>query len=264
MQASFEIATPPLRAAALLIDLLIITLLSLALFFVAIGGYLARSPWILALQTILFALVNMGYFFIFEGFMIGQATGKRLLKMRVITEDGQEIGPREGLIRSFTRIVEMGPTPSMLIFGLFGPEVLMMVAPFIFFALVMFIDKRGRRLGDFAAGTLVVRQKLPTEYGETVRIAGYFDLQQRFFPLSAVELTRLSPEDYVKLEEFGTRIRTVNPATRVNAAMAAAMGMATKMQYGHPIDPRAAERFLFEVHAALKEQLRQLYPDLYG
>ncbi|MCC6575606.1 MAG: RDD family protein [Planctomycetes bacterium] len=264
VQARFEVASPPLRAAALAIDLIIITVISVALVFLLLGAWLAQNQWLMALQMILFFLVNVGYFFIFETFMSGQTPGKRLMKLRVITEEGEEIGAREGLIRSFTRIIEIGPTPSLLVFGRFNVEVWLAVAPFIFFALVVFIDKRCRRLGDFAAGTLVVRQKQPTEYGDTVRIAGYFELQQRFFALSSAELARLSPEDYVKLEEFGSRIRTVNPATRMQAAMAAAMGMAQKMQYGHPIAPEHSERFLFEVHAALKEQLRQLYPDLYG
>lgn len=264
VQARFEVATPPLRAAALAIDLTIITLASIALVFMAAGAFLMQSHWVMALQIILFSLVNMGYFFVFEGFMGGQTPGKRLLRLRVITEDGEEIGPREGLIRSFTRIVEIGPAPSLLVLGMINPATMVMVAPFIFFAIVVFVDKRCRRLGDFAAGTLVVRQKLPTEYGEAVRIAGYFDLQQRFFALSSAELARLSPEDYVRLEEFGARVRSVNPATRVQVATAAAVGMATKMKYSHPIAPEQSERFLFEVHTALKEQLRQLYPDLYG
>jgi hypothetical protein len=35
------------------------------------------------------------------------------------------------------------------------------------------------------------------------------------------------------------------------------------MEYSKPVEPEYAEIFLFEMHAALKQQLQQLYPDLY-
>jgi hypothetical protein len=36
------------------------------------------------------------------------------------------------------------------------------------------------------------------------------------------------------------------------------------MEYSKPVDPEYAEVFLYEMHAALKQQLQQLYPDLYA
>jgi hypothetical protein len=67
----------------------------------------------------------------------------------------------------------------------------------------------------------------------------------------------------VLLEEFGSRLSTISSEGRQQAAMAAAAALATRMGYSKPVDPQYAEIFLFEMHAALKQQLQQLYPDLY-
>jgi hypothetical protein len=186
--------------------------------------------------------LDFAYFFIFEGFFSGQTPGKRICKLRVIRDDGMEIGPREGLIRAFTRLIEFVLIP---------------------LALVPFIDKRGRRLGDIIAGTLVVVLRVPREFGDEVRVPGYFEIPDRLFPLNSRELSKLSADDYVKLGEFGQRIRYFMQPVRMQAAMAVAAGLAQRMDYSQPITPQLAERFLYELYAALKEQLRQLYPDLY-
>jgi hypothetical protein len=77
-------------------------------------------------------------------------------------------------------------------------------------------------------------------------------------------MQRLTPDDYVKLEEFGARLSTISSEARREAAMAAAAALAGRMKYSKPVEPEYAEVFLFEMHAALKQQLQQLYPDLYA
>lgn len=242
VEASFEAASPPMRVAALAIDLLIMGGVSV------LGGSLVAfvagtmSPALATVVAIHIALLNFFYFFIFEGFFAGQTPGKRTCGLRVIRDDGMEIGPREGLIRAFTRLIEFTLAP---------------------LAFIPFFEKRGRRLGDIIAQTLVVVMKTPRDFGDDVYVPGYFEIADRLFPLNNRELSRLGAEDYAKLGEFGTRIRYFQQPLRMQAAMAVAAGLAQKMDYSHPITPHLAERFLYELYAALKEQLRQLYPDLY-
>jgi hypothetical protein len=82
--------------------------------------------------------VNVGYFAISEALTAGRTLGKRALGLRVIRLDGGAPGLREALVRNILRIVDMSLGIGMV---------------------VMFFDRRSRRLGDLAAGTVVVRER---------------------------------------------------------------------------------------------------------
>lgn len=88
-----------------------------------------------------------GYYIFFELLWNGQSPGKRLTGLRVIRSDGSPISLAESTIRNLIRFIDFLP---------------------LFYAagvLTMFIDGKDRRLGDLAAGTLVVR-----EQGRALRI----------------------------------------------------------------------------------------------
>ena len=81
-----------------------------------------------------------GYFVLFETVWHGQTPGKRAGRLRVIRRDGQPVRAVEVIIRNLVRIVDFLP-------GFYGVGLV-----------TMFIDKDARRLGDLAAGTIVVRE----------------------------------------------------------------------------------------------------------
>jgi hypothetical protein len=91
-------------------------------------------------MVLIFFVVFWGYFMLFETLWSGQTPGKRAGRLRVIRRDGQPVGASEVLIRNLVRIVDFLP-------GFYGIGLV-----------VMFIDKEARRLGDMAAGTIVVRE----------------------------------------------------------------------------------------------------------
>jgi hypothetical protein len=80
------------------------------------------------------------YFMLFEIFWNGQTPGKRWLGLRVIRENGYPIRAVDAVVRNLVRIVDA--LPSGYAIGL----------------LVMLFNARSKRLGDFAAGTIVVRE----------------------------------------------------------------------------------------------------------
>lgn len=269
VKAAFEVASPFARVSAFLIDLGVVALLNIiviVLGLMALVGTAMAGSWGLgfALIMIAFFAVNVGYFFLFETFLSGQTPGKMAMKLRVIKEDGEEITPAQGLVRSFIRFAIIGPLPALLIGGLFSVELLMAVAPLNALAIVMFIDRKSRGLPDLVAGTLVIVQKLPTHNMQRPYVPPYFHLPYHHFPLNHTEMSKLTPLDYARLEEFGTRLSTISSSARQQAAMAAAAALAKRMNYGKPVEPEYAELFLFEMHSALKQQLMQLYPDLYA
>lgn len=99
------------------------------------AGYLLA-----AVLVIIFFLIFWGYFVLFETIWNGQTPGKRAGRLRVIRRDGQPVRAGEVMIRNIVRLVDLLP-------GFYGVGLV-----------TMFIDKDARRLGDLAAGTIVVRE----------------------------------------------------------------------------------------------------------
>lgn len=78
-----------------------------------------------------------GYFILFDLAWNGQSPGKRLLGLRVVLAGGQPISAAASLARNVLRVIDLA-----LFIGV----------------LVMLVDRASRRLGDMAAGTLVIRE----------------------------------------------------------------------------------------------------------
>jgi uncharacterized RDD family membrane protein YckC len=93
-----------------------------------------------ALAVAALFLILWGYYLFFEIVWNGQTPGKRRLGIRVIRENGYPIRPADSAVRNLVRIVDGPPLGAVL--GLF----------------VMLFNARSKRLGDFAAGTIVVRE----------------------------------------------------------------------------------------------------------
>src|SRR5207245_7634027 len=88
-------------------------------------------------------VVTWGYFLFFEWLWHGQTPGKRLLGIRVIQLRGTGIAFYQAAVRNLLRVADS--MPWLLIFGGYG-----------FGFAVAACNRRHRRLGDFAANTLVV------------------------------------------------------------------------------------------------------------
>ena len=154
--------------AAALIDYTIIiiayTVLTIGMLFVAefvlaalglAGASRARETFVgnvtLGISILLGFFGWWGYFVLTDMLWNGQSIGKRRLGLRVVRDGGQPISIAASLIRNLLRIVDI---PSFL--GI----------------IVMIIDSRTRRLGDFAAGTLVIREphaRLPRDLAKAFR-----------------------------------------------------------------------------------------------
>jgi uncharacterized RDD family membrane protein YckC len=107
---------------------------------------LADLPnWTIAVMIICLFLLFTGYFILFEWLWGGQTPGKRLLKLRVIREDGRPITLWEAIARNLLRIFDSVP-------GFFVPI-------YSVGLIVIFLSKRDQRVGDIFAGTVVIRER---------------------------------------------------------------------------------------------------------
>lgn len=141
----YEVVGIGSRFMAALVDTLIIFALQLvALFGVALafnllGGGEVAEGWVVAVYGLVSFALLWGYYIYFEMQWNGRSPGKKAVGITVIRKDGTPITLAESIIRNLVRPVDFMP----FAYGL-G-------------IVTMFIDGRSRRLGDIAAGTLVVR-----------------------------------------------------------------------------------------------------------
>ncbi len=104
----------------------------------AFSGKVAESIAFALMVTLLFAIL-IGYFILFETIWNGQTPGKRLLGIRVVRDGGYPIDFGASLIRNLIRIGEQ------------------LLGYYILAAISALASHENKRLGDFAAGTIVVR-----------------------------------------------------------------------------------------------------------
>ena len=101
--------------------------------------------WITALMILGLFLLFAGYFIAFEWLWSGQTPGKRLMKLRVIREDGRPLTLWEAIARNLLRIFDAVPG---------------FVVPIYSVGLItIFLSPRDQRVGDIFAGTVVIRER---------------------------------------------------------------------------------------------------------
>lgn len=95
--------------------------------------------WALSLYILGMFFVYNGYYIYFETLWQGQTPGKRFAEIRVVQDNGRPIGLREATLRSLLQTVD---------FTFFGIG-----------AFLVALTKSEKRLGDMAAGTLVIQDE---------------------------------------------------------------------------------------------------------
>lgn len=194
----YQVAGIGSRFLATLLDTLIIILLQVAVVVAFLLALYALdrtaltsdlSAWVYATLGIATFLFYWGYYIFFEMLWNGQSPGKRWTGIRVIRTNGTPITLSESLIRNLARIVDILPAA-------YGVGII-----------TMFIDKQSRRLGDLAAGTLVVHDRAPISIQSlSTKRAGSFHMQSlKKISLDGFPVERLTNDDLSLIEDFLSR-----------------------------------------------------------
>lgn len=146
----FQLAGVASRALAACIDAVIQFLVMLAA--ILIGAAIGAASEIAALIVVLVSIIAVlfGYPVAMEVLNNGKTVGRLALGTRVVTVSGAPVGFRQALIRAFLAIVD-----SWMTFG----GIAMICA---------LLTPRGQRLGDLAAGTMMVRERSASSATEQV------------------------------------------------------------------------------------------------
>ena len=138
IEFSLLLAGPITRFLARAIDLAaIITLVTILNMVFAILGILSRDL-AMAANIIGFFIISIGYGILTEWYWQGQTLGKRLLRLRVMDEQGLRLQLSQIIIRNLLRFIDS--LPALYLVG----------------GVACLLNKRAQRLGDFAANTIVV------------------------------------------------------------------------------------------------------------
>lgn len=258
VELEFSVAGIGSRFVAVLLDHLI-----QGSFFILLGFLLAfllsgaagdklnlMSKWFLAVFIALNFCIIWGYFALFEAFWHGQTPGKHIMKLRVIKDSGRQITLFEALARNLLRLVDY--LPSLYLVGV----------------VAMLCTRRNQRLGDLAAGTLVVHERseeqpllIDPRHSLTRALtydpaAGAGASSAAALPADAV--ARLGHDDLLLIETFFARALDLTLETRAQMAARIAAQLSSKMSGvpGTPPPQGNPERFLEAVAYAMRSSGR--------
>ncbi|MBC7796461.1 MAG: RDD family protein [Pyrinomonadaceae bacterium] len=199
--------------------------------------------WILAVFIIVSFLIFTGYFVFFEWAWNGQTPGKRLLKLRVIREDGRPLTFWEAAARNVLRTFDIMPFP-FYSFGLIS----------------VFLSPRDQRVGDFFAGTVVVRENqadAPTfeqVFSSPMSDSAYLRMQvpARF----TADLSQLKEAEIEVVEAFLRRRQDLKDFSRQWMAWRVAMPILYKLKPDYDLQTFTYEGFLEELLHRYRSQNR--------
>lgn len=238
---SYRVAGLGSRFLALLADLCLIALLVFAGATVGVIYEGARGGLGLAVMLVWLFALTWGYFVLFEWLWHGQTPGKRLLGIRVVLLQGTRISLFHSAVRNVLRVADAWPTPLGFLLNAFGGYA-------AGFATAAF-NREQRRLGDLAAGTLVVHveRKAPLvralhDAAVNVDPARTAAVRQRLGRLDRRQKEAIL-DLCLRREQLGVRERS-----RLFKAVADHLGARFGLQAG---EHESDEKFVLQIAAAL-------------
>lgn len=244
VELDFTLAGIGNRTLALCIDYQILLLVLLVLwllgglFALGLFSVLAASNvnyselpwWLLGIAILLNFVIYSGYFVYFEVMHRGQTPGKRFTKIRVVRDNGRPVGLSQAVLRSLLR-----PVDDFCFIGAF----------FILFG------KREKRIGDWAAGTLVIQD----QGGDRKTTLSLSDAGQQLatkLPTLA-DVTQLIPDDYAVVQEYLQRRSKMTPKARTEKSMELARQLRTIIGLETVPPDTTSDQFLEALYLAYQQ-----------
>jgi uncharacterized RDD family membrane protein YckC len=208
----FNIAGVGSRFLALALDTLIqiaatlIFVIGGAIIFRELLPFASGATWAVALLGLLLFIIFIGYFAIFESVWNGQTPGKRIIGIRVIKDTGRPIAPPEAVARNLLRLVDQMPG---ILYGVGIVSAL--------------VSRQNKRLGDFVAGTIVVREQELRDFRPLWQAPAST-------PAATYGAARLTAEEFSLIESFLNRREALPPDVRFRMAEQIAMRIKPKLE----------------------------------
>lgn len=200
------------RGLALCLDATLQVLVLLVGFVVIVIGGAGDDALAQAAVLTLFVLTRVGYSVLFETLCAGRTPGKMALGLRVVRDDGGPIGFRHALTRGLAGvIVDFGPVWAWSAIGL----------------TTSMCSARSKRVGDYLAGTVVIRDRAPAPDPLLVAMPPHLAVWASHLDLSGV-----SDEQALTIRRYLTRWHELRPLAR--DALAAELANDVVARVGSP------------------------------
>ena len=233
----YHLAGPFRRLPAYAIDLLVRWGIIVALTVAALAvGFMidinSLGPFVLAGMFLIYFVVSWFYGAAMETYFNGRTVGKWACGIRVIAVDGRPINGRRAFLRNLLRIVDLFPMAAPGFFGSDLPPV-MIIPTGLLGLLAMMSTKRMQRLGDLAAGTMVIVDErswqLPVAKVDDARVPALAS----FIPADY----RISRSMARTLAIYAERRHYLTPARRREVARHLTIPLIDRFEFRSDIDP---------------------------
>lgn len=194
-----------------------------------------------AVTALLLFAVQFGYHVLFETLASGRTPGKRWTGLRVVTTGGGPVSFLTSVVRNLLRLVDLLP-------GFYGVAIVSVLA-----------SNRNQRLGDMAAGTLVVRERSGGRTVDRRRLRRKTARSVRLIPgppspdIGTWDVASVTAEELATVRRFLERRTTLTPESRSRLARELASRLRPKVV--GPSENLHPELFLEELATAKSARL---------
>jgi len=168
----------------LMVPTIIFFAVDLHVLFFGDGAAQEARAWLIAILVVVVFLVYWGYFLFFELWMNGQTPGKKYMRIRVVQQEGRAVSFDSIAVRNLLRAVD-----GVGVYAVAG--------------IVMFATRKMQRLGDLAAGTVVISEEVPDYSAKQDKKQKVFDDMPA--TAAALQETHLTPQEYRLLHSYWLR-----------------------------------------------------------
>jgi uncharacterized RDD family membrane protein YckC len=230
----FQIAQLGSRTVAILLDFLVMFAGLMAMVFVLGAAEAGGLPDVVSTIFVVVGLflVFFGYPIISETVWSGRTLGKAAMGLRVVTREGAPVRFRHAAIRGALGLVDL-----YLFLGAVA-------------VVTSLLTRDGQRLGDLAAGTVVLRERT----ARTDAASMTFPVPPGWEPyVASLDVSAVGPEQYGVIRDLLLRTNELAAGARAHLAVRLANPVARTMNH-QPPDGVPAESFLVCVAAACQRR----------
>ncbi len=241
----YQLAGPFRRLPAYMIDVAVrwTVIIVVGVTFTIVSGLIdfrVLGPFAIAAGMLVYFVVSWFYGTIMEAYFNGRTVGKWACGIRVIDVDGRPINGKRALIRNLLRIADLAPVAALSDLAEGAPPVYLISTGMIGLV-TMIATRRMQRLGDLAAGTMVIvderSSRLPVAKVDDPRVPALAS----FVPGDY----RISPSLARTLAIYAERRQFLTPARRREVARHLTVPLVERFEFRRDIDPDLLMRAMY-------------------
>jgi uncharacterized RDD family membrane protein YckC len=189
--------------------------------------------WLSAIQLLIIFAVYIGYFILFETLWQGQTPGKRHVKIRVIRDDGRNVGIQQSILRALLR-----PIDDLFCLGI----------------LFIIFTPQEKRLGDWVAGTILIQEGQTVANQKISLLPAATDLATQV--IETGRIAALTPDDFATIRKYLYRYPALDPAAKIQVSDRLARQILAKIELADRPPSLDAHLMLEAVFLAYQQQFR--------